>query len=95
MTGEQLLAGWTLGEIRSVSGDREATVLDSDRRVTWLGRPVGEDERLFPEIVLGFHGLCLVKPVDDDDWYMGSLNDDGSVDCWCAYADLREALRGL
>lgn len=48
-----------------------------------------------PEIVLGFHGLCLVKPVDDDDWYMGSLYEDGSIDCWTAYGDLYEALRGL
>ncbi|MFG3530716.1 hypothetical protein ACGF8B_28880 [Streptomyces sp. NPDC047917] len=94
MTSGQLPAGWTLEEIRRVSGDREATVLDSDRCVTWLGWPA-EDERLRPELVLGFHGLCLVKPVDDDDWYMGSLDDDGSVECWSAYADFNEALRGL
>ncbi|MFE6889257.1 hypothetical protein [Streptomyces sp. NPDC057694] len=55
----------------------------------------GDHEILQPEIVLGFHGLCLVKPVHDDDWYMGSLNDDGSIDCWTAYDDLHEALRGL
>jgi hypothetical protein len=36
-----------------------------------------------------------VKPVNDDDWYMGSLYDDGSIDCWSAYGDLHEALRGL
>ncbi|SOD77339.1 hypothetical protein SAMN06272781_5213 [Streptomyces sp. 1222.2] len=47
------------------------------------------------EIVLGFHSLCLVKPVDDDDWYMGSLCDDGSIDCWTTYGDLYEALHGL
>jgi hypothetical protein len=28
-------------------------------------------------------------------WYMGSLNDDGSINCWSAYGDLYEALRGL
>ncbi|BFO13787.1 hypothetical protein SHKM778_01750 [Streptomyces sp. KM77-8] len=48
-----------------------------------------------PEIVLGFHDLCLVKPVDDDDWYTGCLYGDGSIDCWTAYDDLYEALRGL
>ncbi|MFI2641453.1 hypothetical protein [Streptomyces sp. NPDC018610] len=90
----RLPAGWTLEEIRDVSGDRDAVVLDTDRVVTWVGRP-GGDERLRPGIVLGFHGLCLVKPVDDEDWYMGSLHDDGSVGCWSAYGDLREALRGL
>ncbi|WP_051370461.1 hypothetical protein [Streptomyces sp. 142MFCol3.1] len=92
MAGRQLPAGWTLEEIREVSGDREATPLDTDRVV--LGWP-SQDERLHPEIVLGFHGLCLVKAVNDDDWYMGSLNDDGSVICWSAYGDLYEALRGL
>lgn len=46
-------------------------------------------------LVLGFHGLCLVKPIHDDGWYMGSLYDDGSIDCWTAYDDLYEALRGL
>ena len=90
----QLPAGWALEEIRSVSGDREAIPLDTNRVVTWLGWPA-QDEKLCPEIVLRFHGLCLVKPVNDDDWYLGSLNDDGSVDCWSAYGDLREALRGL
>ncbi|MEU3662287.1 hypothetical protein AB0E77_21405 [Streptomyces sp. NPDC032940] len=68
--------------------------LDTDRVVTWVGRP-GEDERLHPEIILGFHGLFLVKPVNDKDWCLGSLNDDGSVDCRSAYCDLYEALRGL
>lgn len=92
MTDGQLPAGWTLEEIRNVSGDREATPLDTDRVVT--GWPA-QDERLRPEIVLGFHELCLVKVVDGDDWYMGSLNDDGSVTCWSIYGDLYEALRGL
>ncbi|MGW0585698.1 hypothetical protein ACWD25_59830 [Streptomyces sp. NPDC002920] len=51
--------------------------------------------RQLPEIVLGFHRICLVKDVNDDDWYMGSLNDDGSIICWSAYCDLYQALRGL
>ncbi|MDQ1046906.1 hypothetical protein [Streptomyces sp. V4I2] len=54
-----------------------------------------QDERLQPEIVLGFGGLCLVKAVNDDHWYMGSLNDDGSVICWSVYDNLYEALRSL
>jgi hypothetical protein len=92
MAGRQLPAGWTLEEIRKVSGDQEATPLDTVRVVT--GWPA-QGERLRPEIVLGFHGLCLVKAVNDDAWYMGSLNDNGSVTCWSAYGDLHEALRGL
>ncbi|MFH9615745.1 hypothetical protein ACH4MM_18845 [Streptomyces pratensis] len=86
--------GWTLQQIRDVSGDREAVALDPDRPVKWVS--VGETHEMpRPEIVLGFHGLCLVKPADDDDWYMGSLYDDGSIDCWTPYGNLHEALRGL
>ncbi|WP_371576901.1 hypothetical protein [Streptomyces sp. NBC_01314] len=92
MAGRQLPAGWTLEKIRKISGDREATPLDTDRAVT--GWPA-QSERLHPEIVLGFHELCLVKAANDDDWYMGSLNDDGSITCWSTYNDLYEALRGL
>lgn len=94
MTSERLPPGWTLARIRDVSGDREAVALDADRAAAWRGGPA-DDETIRPEIVIGFHGLCLLKPVDSEDWYMGSLNDDGTVDCWSAYADFYEALRGL
>ena len=94
MADARLPQGWTLQQIRDVSGDREAVVLDPDRPVKWVS--VGEAlEMPRPEIILGFHGLCLVKPVGDDDWYMGSLYDNGSVDCWTTYDNLHEALRGL
>lgn len=95
MAEPQLPPGWSLQRIRDVSGDREAVALDPDRAVKWLAGPGASDEVIHPEIVLGFHSLCLVKPVHDDDWYMGSLDDDGSVECWSAYDDLYEALRGL
>ena len=95
MADAQLPPGWTLQQIRDVSGDKEAVALDLDRAGKWVARPAAPDEVLHPEIGLQFHSLCLVKPVDDDDWYMGSLHDDGSIDCWAAYADLYEALRGL
>ncbi|WP_067472263.1 hypothetical protein [Actinomadura hibisca] len=94
MAEARLPAGWTLQRIRAVSGDREAVPLHTGRTVTWCGSPAIGPMGL-PAIVLGFHGLCLVQPVDDAGWYMGSLNDDGSIDCWSAYDDLHEALRGL
>ncbi|MFI1615477.1 hypothetical protein ACH4VT_00535 [Streptomyces lydicus] len=94
MRGARLPAGWALEAIRNISGDREAMALDTERSVEWVAGPECR-ARIHPEIVLGFHGLCLVKPVNDEDWYMGSLNGDGSVDCWSAYSDLHEALRGL
>ncbi|MFI9393008.1 hypothetical protein ACIG53_19200 [Streptomyces bauhiniae] len=56
---------------------------------------LGTPRTLRPELVPGFHSLCILKPLHDDDWYMGSLYDDGSVDCWAIYGDLHEALRGL
>lgn len=94
MADAQLPPGWTLQQIRDVSGDREAVALDPNRAVKWVAG-AGAHEMLDSEIILGSHSLCLVKPVHDDDWYMGSLYDDGSIDCWAAYDDLYEALRGL
>ncbi|WP_432043655.1 hypothetical protein [Streptomyces cadmiisoli] len=95
MADAQLPPSWSLQQIRDVSGDQEAVALDPNRAVRWVARPEAHDEVLHPEIVLGFHSLCLVKPFNDDDWYMGSLYDDGSILCWAAYGDLYEALRGL
>lgn len=70
MADARLPQGWTLQQIRDVSGDKEAAALDPDRPVKWVC--VGETHEMSrPEIVLGFHDLCLVKPVDDD-WYMGT-----------------------
>ncbi|MFF7361524.1 hypothetical protein [Streptomyces sp. NPDC008125] len=77
-----------------MSGDQEAVVLSADRVVKWVASD-GPDEAMDAEVVLGFHGLCIVKTVRDDDWYMGSLYEDGSIDCWTAYGELYEALRGL
>ncbi|MFG2117794.1 hypothetical protein [Streptomyces sp. NPDC048710] len=94
MADAQLPPGWTRQQIRDVSGDREAVALDPNRAVKWVAW-AGPHEALNPEIILGFHSLCLVKPVHDDDWYMGSLYEDGSIHCWSAYDDLYEALRGL
>ncbi|WP_410537997.1 hypothetical protein [Streptomyces sp. KL2] len=95
MAEGRLPEGWTLQRIRDVSGGREAVALHTARSVTWRGSAgAGADEEVRPGIVLGFHGLCLVGPVDDEDWYTGCLNDDGSVDCRSVYGDLFEALRG-
>ncbi|MFI0976270.1 hypothetical protein ACH4SP_04470 [Streptomyces sp. NPDC021093] len=92
MENRQPPAGWTLQQIRDVSGDTRAEVLSPDRSVVHCDAP---DEVLHPTLVLGFGELCIVKVSHDDDWYMGSLNDDGSVLCWGVYDDLHEALRGL
>lgn len=92
MANHQLPDEWTLQQIRDVSGDARAEVLSPDRAVVYYGAP---DEVLHPTLVLAFGVLCIVKVSDNDCWYMGSLNDDGSVICWSIYDELYEALRGL
>ncbi|MEU4091285.1 hypothetical protein [Streptomyces sp. NPDC026673] len=95
MADAQLPPGWTLQQIRDVSGDQEAAVLEANRAVKWVALDGGADEVLHPEIILGFRGLALVRAVQDDDWYMGDLHGDGSIACWAIYDDLNNALRGL
>lgn len=63
MADAPLPQGWALQQIRDVSGDREAVALDPDRSAKWVAF-AGVHEMVRPEIVLGFHGLCLVKPAD-------------------------------
>lgn len=91
----ELPAGWTVERLRAVSGDRTAVPISPDRPVQIAeGTLGGELTALRPDLVLAFGVLCLVR--EDGEWYMGSLNDDGSVICWAGYGDnLEEALRGL
>ncbi|GAA3889402.1 hypothetical protein ACWDR2_31025 [Streptomyces sp. NPDC003631] len=97
MTTPQLPPGWTIRRIREVSGDSEAQALSINRTVKYVRHPAAgmEDELLHPEFILGFGDLCLVKAVSEEDWLMGSLYPDGSVDCWGNYGALAQALRGL
>lgn len=87
--------GWTIERVRRVSGDSGATVLSLERRVRVLeARSSASYVPLQPGVILSFHDLCLVRA--DDDWYMGLLGADGSIDCWASYGpDLQEAIRGL
>lgn len=49
---------------------------------------------LLRSVILVFHELCLVQ--DDDEWFMGQLDHDGSGICWSSYgSDLAEAIRSL
>ncbi|MEU2790120.1 hypothetical protein [Streptomyces sp. NPDC007100] len=100
-----LPSGWTIEQIRTLSQDRSATPLSLDRLVvveepdqgkgTRLGEPdQGTSTRLRPEVILGFHDLCLV--LHDGEWFMGQLGTDGSITCWASYGpDLAGAIRGL
>lgn len=93
-----LPSGWTVERLRTVSGDDTAIPLEPTMTVT--AEPFGQlagagTLTLQPEIVIACHQLCVVRCIDDDDWYMGTIYDDGSIHCWGIYPDLEEALRGL
>lgn len=81
-----------------MSGDDTAIPLEPTMTVTadLPGQPAGARiPTLQPEIVIACHQLCVVKCIDDDDWYMGTIYDDGSILCWATYPNLEQALRGL
>ncbi|MFJ8014430.1 hypothetical protein [Streptomyces sp. NPDC096339] len=89
-----LPAGWTMERVRTLSGDPEATLLSLDRWVAVEDLEQGDYTVLRPRSILVFHELCLVE--HDGEWFMGQLDDDGSVICWSSYgSDLAEAIRGL
>ncbi|OKI50590.1 hypothetical protein AMK17_34915 [Streptomyces sp. CB00072] len=89
-----LPAGWTIERVRALSGDPSAVSLSFDRLVVLETAGQGDYEPLRPDAILAFHELCLVR--DDGEWFMGQLDDDGSVICWASYGlDLAEAIRGL
>ncbi len=80
--------------MRALSGDRTATPLSFDRLVVVEVAGQNDYEPLQHDVILAFHELCLVR--DDGEWFMGQLDDDGSVICWASYgSDLAEAIRSL
>ncbi|KQV14585.1 hypothetical protein ASE03_29715 [Kitasatospora sp. Root187] len=86
--------GWTIERVRSVSGDAEAVPLSLERLVVLEEHGRADYTPLRPDVILSFHGLCLVQA--DDDWFMGDLGTDGSIICWSSYGtDLGEAIQGL
>ncbi len=90
MTDSPLPPGWTVDRIRSLSGDTTATVISPDRLVLL------DDAAVEPALILSFHGLCLVRPREDEDWYMGELDAAGTLTCWSSYGpDLAAAIRCL
>ncbi|MDX3538545.1 hypothetical protein PV721_30200 [Streptomyces sp. MB09-01] len=89
-----LPTGWTIEQVRTLSQDRSATALSLDRLVVVEEPGRSAYTTLRPEVILGFHDLCLV--LDGGEWFMGRLDTDGSVVCWASYGpDLTEAIRSL
>lgn len=84
--------GWTIERVRSHSGDATAELLSLDRSAF-----LDDGNHLVPLIpraIVKVGGLILLR--HDEDWYMGELDDDGTVVCWSAYApDLGDAINAL
>lgn len=85
--------GWDLDRVRSESGNANSRLLEtSDRHVVLA---TGNDYvDLNPTVIIDFSNLCLVAV--GPDWYMGSLEPDGSIICWGSYGtDLGEAIKAM
>ena len=89
---------WDIDRIRRESDNPDARFLSvEDHCVVSDGRPVSNQYyELEPVVIIDFSGQCLVLVHDDRLWYMGGLEDDGSIVCWGSYgADLGQAIRAL
>ncbi len=86
--------GWDLDRVRAESGNPGAEVLDPEGRLVVLDTGAADYEPIMPRTIIRFSGVCLV--LDDTDWHMGSLEEDGSIICWGSYgADLGAAIAAL
>ena len=97
---QSLPEGWTLQRVREVAQDPQARFETAAVRVVIETFPHGHtvDVELDPveaSVILCFHDLALVRPVDDDDWYMGQRVGE-EIRCWASYGpDLEAAIRAL
>ena len=77
-----------------MTGNRRATLLPIDTLCVYQGND--DYGTLTPTAVLNCAGLVLVHNEPDGNWYMGQVEDDGSVVCWAHYGpDLGEAIESL
>ncbi len=84
--------------IRRESGDAGAQLLDLENRFVVLDPgPAGKEYvELDPVVIISFGRLCLVRVADETGWFMGQLDQDGSIICWGEYGDdLGEAIQAL
>jgi hypothetical protein len=96
----ELPDGWTLERLREVSQDPSADLWPTDTVVLTESNPNGASEpireALVPDVIIRFAYLTLVRPVGENDWYMGQVNERGEVVCWGSYGpDLEAAVRAL
>jgi hypothetical protein len=97
---DRLPEGWTLDRVRDVAQSPGAELWPATVPVVVETYPPGnnvdaEREAIVPDVIIRFEDLALVRPVGEDDWYMGQFDGDQLV-CWGSYGpDLERAILAL
>ena len=90
---------WNIARFRSESSDEQVHFVDGQVQAAIYvrqeeGRPMYEPVRVKRALAVG--GLFLIEAEDEpDDWYMGQMAKDGSIQCWGRYGTLRDAIQSL
>ncbi len=90
---------WDIARIRSESGDENAHFVDGRVQAAIYsrqeeGKRVYEPLRVLRALAVG--GLFLVEAEgESDNWYMGQVAKDGTIQCWGRYGTLRDAIHAL
>jgi len=93
--------GWSIERVRDLGwGQVEELPLDDVFVVVQVapnGLRTNDYEPVIPQLILRFGNYCLVRPVDEDEWIMGSFDPaDSSIACWGTVGDdLEKAIHGL
>jgi hypothetical protein len=90
----ELPIGWSIDRIKSL-GVKDVVIRDP--REHYVVTIVYDDlEEMEPAVIIDCGGLCLVRPQNEPEWYMGQLDADGSIVCWASYgSDLENAILAL
>ncbi len=73
-----LPVGWDLARVQSI--EPSAVLLDESAHVAFVADANSIEELPPPRCVLSFSGLCLVQVENDDDWWMGQLDESERLD---------------
>jgi hypothetical protein len=81
---------WDIVRIRSESGDQNAHFVDGQMRAAIFDKPL----RVKRALDVGGHFLIETED-EPDNWYMGEMAKDGTIECWGQYGTLANAIHGL
>jgi hypothetical protein len=93
-TKRELPEGWDLDRLRRL--DPTVQLLKpADHHVVWVHKN-SDYQELQPEVIISFGGQCLLRAAGDPSWWMGQIDENGSIVCSGQYGeDLGEAIKGL